>query len=141
MENKVQSSHVIGWRVDLVRHHLFWKGNQYLHAKLEFFTLLLKAQSLNLNIDVHIYTDPETMDRFYKRWLEEEGYDLSALMCIHIIHLKQDCWELEEWLSVTSKQIEVQWEKDLRCLDTEFPPDHIYKYIQGQDDSVLAIWS
>lgn len=67
------SSHIIGWRLDLVRLRSFWQGAEHLKAKLELFTLLAKSQHLTPAVDVCIVTDSDTWQRCYKQWLQEEG--------------------------------------------------------------------
>lgn len=66
------NNQIIGWRLDLVRLRSFWRGAEYLKAKLELFTLLAKSKYVTPAVEVCIVTDSDTWERCYKPWLQEE---------------------------------------------------------------------
>ncbi len=169
MEFSTINSEIVGWRLDLVCHHLLWKGSQFLAAKAEFFALLAKTLSVSPPVTVRIYTDIWTYDRHYRKWLEEEGITkpfandgLSFLIVRgESFDSPQALKKLEEILSEeqASDFFQEIMKKDYfdsflvnvnsamsEQIDTQTelypdkPPEWLDMHQQSMDDSILAIW-
>lgn len=164
--NKIRkngSADIVGWRLDLVRHHLMWKGAQYLSAKQELFALIAKATLAIEPIKVVIHTDITTYQDFYSKWLHQEGVHESSLKGLidFAIYLTKEPYEytpvldenrvpegpenyrqifLSEWLDSVDSSID-KLLTDTPNLAPEHYPDWLYQHQQSQSDCIMAIWS
>ncbi len=155
---------VKGWRLDLVRNQGLWKGSQYLEAKAEYFALLVKAVTREQLVDVTIYTDTTTYERYYICWLTEQGIDQSVvkphvrfclLECsdkrrdefadleeryVDILSPLEKQARLAQWLEAANEAVSKAVEGDKRSLGQELCPDYLESHQQSQSDCIVAIY-
>ena len=154
------SERVIGWRLDLVRNQNEWKGAAYAYAKSEFFSLITKATYGSLPIMVSIYMDGYTLDKFYRRWLEDAGVDENRISGVvnfivfdvpnvveNIIDRPLDSIEMQmvrdrfelRWIEGVEKIIDEKLE-GIDGLYSDAPPYWVCEHQQTQSDSIIAVW-
>jgi len=155
----VDSIEIDGWLVGLVRTSSEWTGNQYLSAKAEFYSLLLKMLSNEPYLDLTIVTDIYTAKRFYTRWIEE--LDVPNVnfkkFSVCIVDVPNETNELIGLVDESEHPIlnnKTQWREEFRLsadkfieklyknrtdLVQSFPPDWIYQYVVSPEDLVVGI--
>lgn len=151
---------VIGWRLDLVRNRLWWRGNDFLASKSELFALIAKACLVEQLLSVTIYTDRMTFDGYYLKWLEEEGVKprfLRGVVDFCIVGVTRDCyrnylddWDihpedlkhdyLKPWLYAVNDEIKKVYQAN-PALYPDMPPDWLTVHQQRYYDGIVAVWA
>ena len=139
----MNTENVIGWRLDLVRNSAEWKGSQVLVAKAEFFELIAKTELSTPPVNVFLYIDRHTSQKYYECWLEESGLALNELVTCLIIEVEGPAFTnksdyLNRWYNVCCKFIEEQI-KNINSAQDE-TPSWLAQHQQTQYDSVLPIY-
>ncbi|MEQ3645335.1 hypothetical protein [Alteromonas sp.] len=78
-----------GWRLDLYRNRLEWRGNQFLVAKSEFYELLAKTNHALSPVHVNVYADLDTC-LIYERWLNDAGLISSESFKFFVVHIQKE---------------------------------------------------
>jgi hypothetical protein len=139
----VKAENIIGWRLDLVRNCVEWQGSQVLVAKAEFFELIAKTELSTIPVNVYLYLDSHTANKYYESWLEESGLALNELVtCLRIEINHSDISDekeyLERWYKCCCKFIDEQTKK----LDSTADkcPIWLLHHQHSQYDSILPIY-
>jgi len=150
---------IAGWRLDLVRNCLWWRGGTHLKVREEFYSLLALVQ-VN-NVYGIIYTDSRTFDRFYRVWLEEinSSTEDNSRLRFKILDVCDKHYflseltdpELEEFLPPDIDRYMDDWLASVvsiinECLGKydelypDRPPEYLERYMINQDDSAMGVW-
>jgi hypothetical protein len=147
----------VGWRLDLARNHLYWGRGRYLSAKAELFALIAKVQSGVMPIEVCIYVDQPTWERYYKRWLDAEGISLDRVkeqLEIRIVkvpfertlELQSQSRVIQNYLEAWFAQVDELTQEVYSAREELYPPatlpdSFIQHHQQSQSDGLVGIWS
>lgn len=101
-----------GWRLDLYRNKLEWRGNQFLVAKSEFYELLAKTNQALAPVHVNVYAD---MDTFltYERWLNDAGLTFNESFKFCVVHIQKERYVEIAWKETQDGEYTLFTEKEL----------------------------
>ncbi|WP_207063400.1 hypothetical protein [Motiliproteus sp. SC1-56] len=147
-------SEIVGWRLDLVRNRLQWRGGAYLAAKKELFALIAKARYADIPVQVCLYTDLATWERHYQVWLLDEGIVLEKLgeafqvqiieSCLSVGRLADPCSAgsgyLKQWLALAEETIDKVYDAHPEFYP-DWQPDWVDRHQLSPYDGIVAIWS
>jgi len=138
---------LVGWFIAIARTRIDWKGNQFLSAKEEFYSLLLKLLNGESKIELTLVTDEFTFEGFYKKWIEELGFSKLQLKGFNIIVLSIPYADVSlnnrEYLGEFFGAAHIEIDELTRKrpdLALECPPEWLEKHVKYQEDLMLGIW-